>query len=223
MNYLKSLVLAFCAVFLFTNCFELREEVNVKDDGTGDLKLVVNLSESKENVRNYLGMGEANGVQIPKEDNIEKILNHITVVVKGVDGLSNVETNSDYTDFVFTLNANFDNLESVNEAVTKVSKQLSYLLVPPLETKNFSYSGDKFTRHFDYPISAEDYKDIPSMQRFVMESARAVSIYRFGKSIRDYSNEKAMLSPSGKAIKLEAKISELASGTATLENQIVFE
>lgn len=222
MNYLKSITLSLSVILLFSNCFELREEVNVKEDGTGDLKLIINLSESKENVKKYLGSGDASGLAIPSQDNIDKILNHINVVVQGVKGLSEVETKSNYNDYVFTVSANFDNIEAVNQAVTNVSKQLSYLFVPPLESKNYSYSENQFVRHFDYPISADEYKDLPSMQRYVMESARAVSIYRFGKSIREYSNTKATLSPSGKAIMLEAKIGELASGAATFENQISF-
>lgn len=223
MTYLKSITLVFTAILLFSSCFELREEVNLKEDGTGDLKLIVNLSESKENVKKYLGTENAGGVEVPNQENIDKILNHVMVVLRGVKGLDNVDSKSDYNDYVFTVSANFNNLDAVNQAVTNVSKQLSYLFVPPLESKNFSFSDGQFKRHFDYPISADEYNELPSMQRYVMESARAVSIYRFGKTIRDYSNEKAMLSPSKKAIKLEAKLSELASGTATLENQISFE
>lgn len=222
MKYLKSITFALSVVLLFSNCFELREEVNVKEDGTGDMKLIVNLSESKENVKKYLGSGDANGVAVPSQENIDKILNHVQVVVRGVKGLTNVEAKSDYNSYVFTISAQFDNVDAVNEAVTNVSKQLSYLFIPPLESKNFSYGNNSFVRHFDYPISPEEYKDLPSMQRYVMESARAVSIYRFGKAIREYTNEKATLSPSGKAIMLEANLGELASGAATLENQISF-
>ncbi|RMG87749.1 MAG: hypothetical protein D6714_01735 [Bacteroidetes bacterium] len=222
MKYTKALLGALCALVLFTGCFEVREEVNVKEDGTGDMKLVINLSESKDNVRKYLGMEVADGVEVPKEENIEKILNHVLVVARGVKGLSNVAVESDYTDFIFSFTARFDNINAVNTAVTEVTRQLSYLFVPPIETKNFDYSGDKFIRYFDYPISPKEYQSLPSMQRYVLETARAVSIYRFGRPIKDYSNKKAVLSPSGKAIKLEAKISELASGTATFANQISF-
>ncbi len=222
MNIKNAITFLFGLTLLFSSCFEVREEVNVKDDGTGDIKLVVNFSESKENVKKYLGIGKAGDVNVPNVENLEKILNHALVTLRGIKGMSQVEAKKDYEDFIFTFSAKFDDLEAVNEAVSAVTKQLSYLYIPHLEEKNFSFADNQFTRHFDYPIEPAEYKELPSMQRYFLESAKTVSIYRFGRTIEKYSNKRAILSPSGKAIKLETSLADLASGNATLENTISF-
>lgn len=222
MNIKTAFFFLFGISLFFSSCFEVREEVNVKEDGTGDISLVVNLSESKENVKKYLGIGKAGEVDVPNVENLEKILNHALVTLRGIKGLSQVEAKKDYEDFIFTFSAKFDNLSAINDAVSTVSKQLSYLYVPHLEEKNYSYSDKQFVRHFDYPIVPEDYKELPSMQRYFLESAKTVSIFRFGQTIQDYSNKRATLSPSGKAIMLETSLADLASGNATLENRISF-
>ena len=96
---------------------------------------------------------------------------------------------------------------------------------PVEEVDNFGYSRSSFSRLFKYPVEyvkEEEYKQIPSMQRFVMETGRLVHIYRFKKEVRNFSNKKATLSPSKKAIKLENSIADLILGRGSIENQITF-
>ncbi|MEM1220975.1 MAG: hypothetical protein AAGH79_18785, partial [Bacteroidota bacterium] len=61
----------FLVSFLLTGCFEIKEQVHLKKDGTGRVTLTMNLSESKVNVANYLKMGEVNGIKIPDIREIE--------------------------------------------------------------------------------------------------------------------------------------------------------
>ena len=61
-----------------------------------------------------------------------------------------------------------------------------------------------------------------SVVRYLMESAKVVSIYRFEDSVKNVSNSKAKISPSNKSVMLEGNIAEFATGKKTLENHISF-
>ena len=211
----------FLVISLFlTSCFEVREEVNVGDDGAGDFSLVVNLSQSKDQVKKYLQAEETNGVV--KDKNVESIFKHIKTVMEGVKGMSNVVISSDYNDYVFSVKANFTNVEVLNTAITTVSKSLDYLYVEPINNKSFANKGNTFSRLFDYPVDTKEFANLPGFAQFALQSAKVVSIYRFSKPIKDFSNKKAMVAPSGKAIKLETSVADLGRGLGTMANDISF-
>lgn len=218
-RFLKLSFLLILPLFL-NSCFEVREEVNVGDDGAGDFNLVVNLSQSKDQVKKYLQAEETNGTV--QDKNVESIFKHIKVVMEGVKGISNVVVNSDYEDYIFSVKADFTNVEVLNTAITTVSKSLDYLYIEPIENKSFTNSGSTFSRLFDYPIDTEGFATLPGFAQFALESAKVISIYRFSKPIKDFSNKKAMVAPSGKAIKLETSVSDLGRGNGTMANEIMF-
>lgn len=218
-RFLKFSLLLILPLFL-NSCFEIREEVNVGDDGAGDFNLVVNLSQSKDQVKKYLQAEETNGVV--KDKNVESIFKHIKVVMEGVKGMSNVVVNSDYEDYIFSVKADFANVEVLNTAISTVSKSLDYLGVEPVQNKSFSSASNKFGRLFDYPIDTKEFSNLPGFAQYALESAKVVSIYRFSKPIKEFSNKKAMVAPSGKAIKLETSVADLGRGLGTMANDIAF-
>ena len=203
-----------------TSCFEIREEVNMDANGAGDFNLVVNLSQSKDQVKKYLQAEETNG-QL-KDKNVESIFKHVQVVMEGVKGLSDIRIDRDYEDYVFSVKAHFTNVNVLNDAIATVTEALDYLYVPKLGAKSFSGNESQFTRKFDYPIDPSEFNSLPGFIQYSLESAKVVSIYRFAKEIQGYSNKKAMVSPSKKAIKLESSIADIGKGIATMENRIDF-
>jgi hypothetical protein len=218
-RFLKFSLLLILPLFL-NSCFEVREEVNVGDDGAGDFNLVINLSQSKDQVKKYLQAEETNGVM--KDKNVESIFKHVKVVMEGVKGMSNVAINSDYEDYIFSVKGDFTNIEVLNTAITTVSKSLDYLYVEPIENKSFASSGSTFSRLFDYPIDTKEFANLPGFAQFALESAKVTSIYRFSKPIKKFSNSNAMVAPSNKAIKLETSVAALGRGTGTMANKIEF-
>jgi len=71
-------------------------------------------------------------------------------------------------------------------------------------------------------ISAEDYDKLPMMQRFVLESARMVSVYTFSKSVKKMTNQNAELSAGNKVVKFKSTLGDIAKGTKKVENTISF-
>jgi hypothetical protein len=222
MKFIETKIILLLFLVSLASCFEIREEVNMKAGGSGEVLLVVNLSESKDNVRKYLKLGKFETVDLPQQEDVESILRHVRAILEGAEGISNVQTRADWTNFVFRVSSRFASVQALNDAIAALSEKMDYLPIKPIEQPNYRYSGGEFSRHYDFPLAPKDFYGLASAQRHILESARMISIYRFDKSIRQYSNKSAQLSPSGKAIMLKLPFSELAKGTATLANNISF-
>ncbi|HEB62023.1 MAG TPA: hypothetical protein ENI82_02625 [Bacteroidetes bacterium] len=210
-------------VFLsLTSCFELTEEVDVKTDGSGTTVLTINLNESKEQLKSYFNKGVVEGIVLPTRYKMEMGLAHLQEILNETKGISNVKVESDFEEFIFVFRANFNNVNALNEAINNLIEALVDDKHDIPKRKNFSFSNNQFTRFFRYSNYYEAYQKLSSAKRLVLESAQMVSIYRFEKTIKQYSNRDARLSRSKKAIMMIQSIADLAQGKSTLENKISF-
>ena len=195
----------------------------MKSDGSGEVILVFDLSKSKGKLKQYMKMEKVENYRVPSEAEIESLLFQIKTSLRAEEGITYAETKSDWSSFIFNVTARFDNIGALNTAIEDLSEQLKYLEIPPLTTANFNFENGHFSRYFDYPTKPEEFAQLPSMQRFMLESSNAISIYRFEKKVKDFTHAKAMISPSGKAVMLKMPLSELITGRGTLANSIEFE
>ena len=222
MNRIFPFFFSFLIFLSFTSCFEITEEVDMKANGSGILKLTVNLSESKDNLANFMKQGEVEGVKLPSRQEIEQYLTKVQTLLSNVNGITNVQMERDFSEFIFTLSGNFDQVETLNKAINTLADQLNQSPYPSFKATNFSFVNNTFARRFEYPIDADGYKKLGAMERFVLETARLVSIYRFEQRVKKYTNRNARLSPTKKAIMMSHTIGAIAKGDATIENQIEF-
>jgi hypothetical protein len=219
---MKILTTIFVAILL-SGCFEIREEVNMKADGSGEVSFVVNLSQSKENVAKYMAMGSVEGYKVPSKQSVEENLAKIKSSVSAVPGMSAVMTKSDWSNYIFTVSGRFAHVEALNKAMEIVAKEYDKEGKHAASGKSgFGYNNGQFRRYSSYPSKAKEFNALPSMQRYVLESAKMTSIYRFDRNIRKVGHPKAQLSPSGKAVMLTLPLSELMKGTGSLSNTVTF-
>lgn len=217
---MKLNIIAGLALLLFTGCFEIVEEMDLNPNGSGKMQVVVNMSESKENLNEYLKSGSANGIKIPDKTQLQSYLDQIQLSLNKVNGISNAGTSADFNEFIFTFTADFTDVKAMNTAVTQLTKELSNGTFS-IDNK-YEYSNGKFVRSFGTIISPEDYEKLPVMQRFVLESARMVSIFKFSRPVKKLSNQTAELSPGKKAVKWVSTLGDIAQGTKKAENTISF-
>lgn len=211
------------AIFLLSGCFEIREEVNMKADGSGEVTFVMNLSQSKENVAKYMAMGSVEGYKVPSKQEVETNLAKIKATMSAVPGISAVLTKSDWSNYIFTVSGRFAHVEALNKAMEIVGKEYDKEGKYAATGKSgFGYNNAQFKRMFSYPTKAKEFGELPSMQRYMLESAKMTSIYRFDRNIRKVGHPKAQLSPSGKAVMLTLPLSDLMKGTSTLANTVTF-
>ena len=209
----------------FTSCFEVREEVKMNADGSGAVNLTIDLSQSKNNLTNYMKAGEVNGQKIPSQIEIEMELLKLKNVISSIPGMSEVKLKKDFTEFVFNLTGNFKDVKTLNTAINTATSAMNKTPFPLKKVKHFNLSDSKFSRLFEYTddrLTATEYDGLPAIPRLLMESAKVISIYRFENPVKKVSNKSAKLSPSKKAVMLEANIAEFAKGEVSLANDISF-
>lgn len=207
----------------FTSCFEITEEVDMNANGSGQLTLTLNMSESKDNLAKFMKQGEVEGVKLPQQADIDKSLSEVKAILASMDGISDVSLDKDYQEFIFTLSGNFSNVTALNNAVNGLAEKMNKSSFATIKRKNYSFSNGKFIRHFDYPIEPEKYNKLGTMERFVMETARLISIYRFDQPVKNQTNAKAKISRSKKSVMMMNTIGDIAKGESTLATQISFE
>ena len=74
-------LLLFSILILFSGCFEIIEQVFLKNDGTGNFQLVLNMSKSKTRLNSISKMKTINGHDVPSK---EEIKNKIAEIEKTV-------------------------------------------------------------------------------------------------------------------------------------------
>lgn len=209
-----------------TSCFEIREEVTVKPDGSGMITMTLDLSESKYNLATFMKAGEVQGEKIPSQAEIEQQLNEVRQALQNLPGLSNIQQKRDFENFIFSFSGDFSHIKYLNEAINTFVKKVNENVNPPIGlVDNFYFSNNTFQRYFNYPVetvSEEEYKELGSMERFMLETARLVQVYRFEKPVKSISNARAQLSPSKKAVKIEHKLADLVRGSSTVASKLQF-
>jgi len=198
----------------------------MKSNGSGDMLLTVNMSQSKDNLKNYMKMEEVQGIKVPNQSEIEKEIANVKRVLSKVKGLTNVKIKSDFNEFIFNVSGDFDNVKTLNVAINKVASELNRSPFPTIKKDNFDYSQGTFKRYFKYlkdlNLTQEEYDGLNFTARFIMESAKYISVYRFDKPVKRVSNAKAQVAPSKKAVKMESNFAEILTGKKTIENTITY-
>lgn len=208
----------FCFVFLFQSCFEVIEEVKMKDDGSGHFNFVINFSQSKTKINSILKMEKFNGYTIPSKEEIKKEVSKIEVLAQSTVGISNVKTNIDLTNFIFAINLDFREISNLNTAFSKLKN--SKKLDPSLNTDYFAFANKKFIRTQKIPVKTL-YDKLQKADKEVFQTAKYTSVYKFDSTIKSFSNKNTTLSKSNKAIKLNGLVMNVINGNDKIENTII--
>ena len=205
-----------------TGCFEIREEIDLYTDGAGRATYTLNMSESKANLASYMRLGSFNGREVPTRADMEADIARVKKTLSASKGITEVRSYSNFEDFIFSFSLHFDNVQNLNAALNKAAAVLDQASTLSSQLHNYAYASGTFRRYFDYPLESVDYSELTTMQRYMLEEARMVSIYRFQRPIREFSNPKAVIAPNRKAIKLEVPLGTAIKGSGTLANSILF-
>ena len=207
--------------FSTTGCFEILEEVNLHADGTGDLKFTINLSESKTTLASYLELGEFQGQKVPTVAEMQAELTKVRSTLERIEGLSNVEVISNFTDFVFEVRTAFSNVQALNTAINAVADAFNDTPFQTLELDNFDYTGQAFRRYFNYPVTLLDFEDMPGMYQYVLDSGKLTSVYHFDRDVRAVTNDNAVISPSHRSVMLQTSVGSMIRGESTIANSVI--
>lgn len=210
-----------CMSLSLTSCFELLEQINVNADGTGEMTITLNMYESKDKLQKFMDMEDGvAGYKPPERKEMDAFFSKVVETVSEVEGITGVKSDIFYEDFIFSISASFDDVESMNEAVNSFTTGMSRGMI---NFKNdYVYEDGIFKRTFVSPVAADQYDKIPMMQRLILESARIVNVYRFEKAVTDMTSTSAELSHDAKEARFESNLSDIVKGVKSPANEIRF-
>lgn len=218
MRKIAYLLLLTCLV-VFQSCFEIIEQVFLKNDGSGNFQLIVNLSKSKTRINSIRKMKTVNGHNVPSEEEIKTKIAQIEKAVAKTSGISNVKTTIDFDNYIATINCNFNKPTQLNAAVKNIvtsegSKAAAIENVYAYNTVNNTFSRLNKTSF------KKDYNKMSNADKEVFATANYTAIYKFESPIASASNKESKISASNKAIMLKLNALDIITDKKSIENKI---
>ena len=216
----KYIFILILTVFL-SSCFEIIEEVNVNDDGSGRLSYTLNLSQSRTKINSISILDSLNGHKIPDENDIRLKISEVLHLIEKTDGISNVSEDLNFQDYIFKFSCEFSDSYALNEA-TKIVKS-AYEIEDPNSNSDDHFTFDEtnksFRRKGDYKGEA-DLDKVKEDDLSMLKNAEFTGIYRFQSEIKSASNSVTRISPNRKAAMMKFKVIDLINKKENIENTI---
>ena len=203
-----------------TSCIDIFDDLTIHNDGTGTYKYTVNLSASKLKINSILALDSLDGKKVPSIQDIKSEINRIKTTFEEKEGISNVVIESDYENFLFKIQCDFENVESLESAILSIIKTEN--LVKNLEYLAegwFKFDANTFTRSIP-SIYIEKSKELNPTEIQSLTEGKYRSITRFDREIEKFENQNGKLNPSKTAIALQTNIYSLINNSKLLENTI---
>ncbi|KKX48025.1 hypothetical protein L950_0223380 [Sphingobacterium sp. IITKGP-BTPF85] len=161
-----------------------------------------------------------NGIQIPTKEKIKSETEDMIRILKNTPGISQVQYNLDFNNYIATVSCNFASVNALNN----FSKALGTHFKSALgNNNNYSYDAKTgtFTRTYTHsPTLSKEYARISETDRKYFNDAFYTQIIRFDKTVKSQKHASAKISSSAKAVLLKLKATDLASGKVSLANTI---
>lgn len=204
---------------LFSSCFEVIEDIAFKSDGSGNLRLIVNCSQSKSEINALLKLDSASGYKIPDESDLNAYMDQAVRTLKITEGIDKVVLTRDFTNWIFEVKLSFRNTSCLEAALKNLHSDLArdeaHVLVNLIK-----YNGKVMERDL-LPADETVVRQLNRpTERKILSKAQYTSVYRFDKPVASCSNPRAKISPSRKAVMLQSNILNLINGGETLKNII---
>lgn len=212
-------IILFSCLILFQSCFEIIEQVFIKNDGSGNFQLVINLSKSKTRVNSIMKMKTVNGHDVPTKAEITEKVAAIEKTIAATTGISNVKTNLDFTNYIATLTCDFSKVTQLNTVVKNINdKEKGKQKIE----KSFDLDAvtNVFSRLNKFQFR-EDYNKMSNADKEVFAGANYTAIYKFEKPVAQVSNKDANISPSKKAVMLKLNVLDIITNKKSIENKII--
>jgi hypothetical protein len=206
-------------VIFFQSCFEVIEQVQFANDGSGNFQLTLNLSKSKTKISSVLKMETINGHPVPSKESIIKKLTSIGEVMEKTPGINNVRTSADMDNYIAVLSCNFINVTQLNKAIKNI--KLKEKATAAMLEDNYSYDTKAgiFQRKNNFSLR-KTYAGLSKADKEIFAGASYTSIFKFASDITGITNKNARLSANKKAVMQKETALDIITEKKSIENTI---
>jgi hypothetical protein len=203
-----------------SSCIEIIDDLTLNADGSGTFKYHINLSSSKVKVNSILALDSLNGRKVPSLEEIKSRIEKVSQQLRSQHGITSVEVDANYTDFILKLSFDFTSLEALQEGVKTVIKAESGdKQLTQIDHEWVSFENNQLKRSIPQ-ITLKQSKELDEADRDLLKTGTYTSITRFGKEIGSFENKDAMLSKNKRAILLKTDPYTLMQRPDMLDNTI---
>ncbi len=204
-------------VLVFAGCFEIVEEIDHNDDGSGEFSYLVNMSQSREKLATLLSLDSIGGLRVPSRDKIEEQIEKGLTLVEAESGISNARVTKDYENFIFNISFHYDSITALNIAAEHIHAQMSPYGKPyhPI----FDVHDNGFSRVADAHSTAF-LQNLNRRNQAVIKDGSYTTVYRFNSTISSPDPD-ARISKSKKAIMYKYNTLALARNPHILHQHII--
>lgn len=211
---------AFIGLFSLTSCIEILDDLTLNNDGSGTFRYSINLSSSKVKVNSILALDSLDGKKVPSIDEISKKIKAVVDQLKEQEGISNVQMESNYDDFIFKLQCDFTSTKILQEAITTIIKsEAKNSNLNDFDTRWLTYDDDKLIRSIPQ-FTIEKTNQLKKEDAELLKEGSYTSITRFERDVESYENESAKKSKNNKAVMLRTNTHSLSQNPSLLDNTI---
>jgi hypothetical protein len=191
---ITSIILLFLSLTL-TSCFDVIQDIEVKENGSGKFALTINLSKSKSQISKILTQESIQGFNIPSVNEIEQKLNNLNNQLNNLNGLSNIFISKDFENYIFILHFDFKHIDNINQAQIELAKFDSRIGQPIV----YSYSENEFSCHYSTPLLKQASDQLIQYNLYGLNMADIITIYRFDNQISSCSSTTCQVSKNGQS------------------------
>ncbi len=219
MRYIKFFLSAFI-LFSLTSCIEIIDDVTVNNDGSGTMKYTINLSASKVKINSILALDSLDGKKVPSKDEIETKIASFIRKMKTKTGVSNVQMESNLTDFIFKFQCDFTSVAALQTAIKEVvEEETEDKNLKELDHNWMSWDGQKLVRSIP-DVTIEKTKELKAEDIELLKTGNYTSITRFERAVDKFDNANALLSKNKLAVMIKTNPYLLSQNYSLLENTI---
>ena len=219
MKYFKFFLSALI-LFSFTSCIEIIDDVTVNNDGSGTMKYTINLSASKVKINSILALDSLDGKKVPSKDEIETKIASFIRKMKTKTGVSNVQMESNLTDFIFKFQCDFTSVSALQTAIKEViEEETEDKNLKELDHNWMSWDGQKLVRSLP-DATIEKTKELKAEDIELLKTGNYTSITRFERAVDKFDNANALLSKNKLAVMIKTNPYLLSPNYSLLENTI---
>lgn len=209
-------------ILLLGSCVDVFDEIIVHNNGSGTYKYTLNLSSSKVKINSILALDSIDGRRIPKIQEIKDKIALYTEKLEAKEGISNVNVDANYDDFVFKFSCDFTSVSALQNGIREIIREESRDKEHPLFNENWlSWDGKQLVRsipNFQTPLSKLKPED-----QEALKNGKYIAVSRFDKTILKCDNANAQVSPSKTAVMVKSSSFSVAQNPSLLKNTIVLD
>lgn len=207
-----SILSLLACLFIFSSCFELIEDLSLNKDGSGNLKVKLNLSASATKIKGVMALDSIDGKAVPSKNDVRDTLQKYKTALLEQPGISAVKTEIDFEYYIINLSIDFDSLVALENAVESLSKKAQ-------NVKWASWNGSQFQR-YGLSMLQPVVDKIKVKDKEKLSEATYVSITRFDKEVLKMSNTNAVLAANKKAVMQRFNVLDVINSPESVKNTI---